>query len=309
VQLDESAELDASVGTTKDVFEELLSHQLLLQMYGSISEVSLLIAGRSPVSWWPPDPLPSRGSASGSYGLGASTAPAPTSQPSAAAGGGAATSSGDGKAGQAGSAGLMAAAVQALAASTEGSKYAGAGTGRSLQLLVPLEEEVDLVAIKFQGAQVGVTVSGDGFSTEVAMAALTIDDLLVGARNPDKAHMARSSITWHQQQQHPDAAGSGQQQQQQKQQEPQPGSTAAAAAASAAGGSGKVQHQLTVDTSHDDEPIAFRTIADDDVGAEDEEFYDADEGRDRHYQNWHSAEPECTHCCIDAWLGHDDDHS
>jgi hypothetical protein len=147
-----------------------------------------------------------------------------------------------------------------------------------------LEEEVDLVAIKFQGAQVGVAVSGDGFSTEVAMAALTIDDLLAGAKNPGKAHMARSSIIWQQQQQQqPTAAGPGPPQQQTPQQGDVASAAAAAAAASAAGGKGSGKQPLTVDTSRDDEPVAFQTIADDDVGAEDEEFYDADEGRHRAY--------------------------
>jgi len=49
-----------------------------------------------------------------------------------------------------------------------------------------------------------VSINGDGFTTEVAMAALTMDDLLVGAKNPDKAHMARSCIVWdeHQHQHH-----------------------------------------------------------------------------------------------------------
>lgn len=189
MQLDESAELDSSVGTTKDVFEELLSHQLLLQMYGSISEVSLLIAGRSPVSWWPPDSLPSRGSASGAAGVStSSTAAASGSQsPTRAAAGQGATA-------------MAVAALDALAASAQAGRptaaAAAGGSSSSSRLLVSLEEEVDLAAIKFQGAQVGVTVSGDGFSTEVAMAALTIDDLLVGAKNPDKAHMARSSIVW-----------------------------------------------------------------------------------------------------------------
>lgn len=209
LQLDESAELDSSVGTTKDVFEELLSHQLLLQMYGSISEVSLLIAGRSPVSWWPPDSLPTRGSASGVTGLGvgsatASGAQSPTRAAAAAAGG---DHSGGAQQHDGGIA-IAAAAVDALAASTQASRPAAGGTGigsgsgssSSSRLLVCLEEEVNLAAIKFQGAQVGVTVSGDGFSTEVAMAALTIDDLLVGAKNAGKAHMARSSIVWEQKQ-------------------------------------------------------------------------------------------------------------
>jgi hypothetical protein len=219
VQLDESAELDASVGTTKDVFEELLSHQLLLQMYCSISEVSLLIAGRSPVSWWPPDNLPSRGSASGNTGLASRSSVAsghqsPTRTPAGVQGAGQ----------HGGVSAIAAAAVEALAASTQGSKEsaaaAGGGSSSSARLLVPLEEEVDLVAIKFQGAQVGVTVSGDGFSTEVAMAALTIDDLLVGAKNPDKAHMARSSIVWEQQ---PKAQSPTQQQGSQQQQQAQQG--------------------------------------------------------------------------------------
>lgn len=209
MQLDESAELDASVGTTKDVFEELLSHQLLLQMYGSIPEVSLLIAGRSPVSWWPPDGLPSRGSTGGAAGQGpTSTAASGPQSPTRAAGAGAGADA-SGSAQHVGASAIAAAAVQVLAASTHDSKQLaqlppggsaiGIGSGSTHHILVPLEEEVDLVAIKFQGAQVGVTVSGDGFSTEVAMAALTMDDLLVGAKNPKKAHMARSSILWEQQ--------------------------------------------------------------------------------------------------------------
>jgi hypothetical protein len=223
VQLDDSAELDASVGTTKDVFEELLSHQLLLQMYGSISEVSLLVAGRSPVSWWPPDNLPSRGSASGNTGLASRSSVAsghqsPTRTPAG----------GQGAGQHGGVSAIAAAAVEALAASTQGSKGAaaaagGGGSSSSARLLVPLEEEVDLVAIKFQGAQVGVTVSGDGFSTEVAMAALTIDDLLVGAKNPDKAHMARSSIVCEQQ---PKAQSPTQQQGLPQQQQAQQGTAA-----------------------------------------------------------------------------------
>lgn len=289
-QLDESAEVDASIGTTKDVFEELLSHQLLLQMYGSISEVSLLIAGRAPVSWWPPDHLPCKSSIGGP--TGSSTAArgpqSPTRAAAAAAAAGApsaATQPGQ----QRGSASaIAAAAMEALAASTQGSHAAAAAAGASgapdsssssSRLLVPLEEEVDLVAIKFQGAQVGLTVSGDGFSTEVAMAALTIDDLLVGGRNPGKAHMARSSIMWEQQPQaptQPQQLGSPQQQQQQ---------TAAAAAgappAAAAGvGGGAAAQPLVVDTGQDDVAVAFRTITDEggDAEGDDDEFYDADEG-------------------------------
>lgn len=207
LQLDESAEADASVGTTKDVFEELLSHQLLLQMYGSISEVSLLIAGRSPVSWWPPDGIATQASASGTLAHARSSSvqsELPLPAPAAAAAAVQGVSSG----GQghelaltpSGAGAFAAAAVDALAASTPGQQApGGSSSSTAAGLLVPLAEEVDLVAIKFQGAQVGVTVSGDGFSTEVAMAALTIDDLLVGAKNPDKAHMAQSSTVWQQQ--------------------------------------------------------------------------------------------------------------
>jgi hypothetical protein len=154
--------------------------------------------------------------------------------------------------------------------------------------LVPLEEEVDLVAIKFQGAQVGLTVSGDGFSTEVAMAALTIDDLLVGSRNPDKAHMARSSIVWEQQVQTPQQQqplGSSQQQQQQQgvvaAAAGAPPPPAAAAGAVGAGGGPAAAQPLVVDTGQEEDVgIAFRTITDEGEAAEgdDDEFYDADEG-------------------------------
>jgi hypothetical protein len=200
MQLDESAQLDASVGTTKDVFEELLSHQLLLQLFGSISEVSLVIAGRSPVSWWPPGGLAQKRSSSSSTAAVGSTGttPAPMSPMHAAP---AAAAAADGTGSGPGRSMLASAAVQALAAAAQGAQPAAGSAGARPGLLVSLEEEVDLVAIKFQGAQVSMTISGDGFSTEVAMAALTIDDLLVGARNPGKAHMARSSIVWEQKQQ------------------------------------------------------------------------------------------------------------
>lgn len=203
------------MGTTKDVFEELLSHQLLLQLYGSISEVSLLLAGRSPVNWWPPAALPSSGSTGSFTGAGdtpaAGTTPQalaphqpPTDAAAAAEGAGAAADSYGTTAGGHTALQLAAAAVDALGSGARHHQQQpavaapGGQAGNGRGLLVSLDEEVDLVAVKFQGAQVGVTVSGEGFTTEVAMAALTMDDLLVGARNPHKAHMAHSSITWEQ---------------------------------------------------------------------------------------------------------------
>eukprot|EP00775_Hariotina_reticulata_P007140 gene7140-7355_t len=213
---------DAAIGTTKDVFDELFSHQQLLQLYGSITEVSVTISGRAPVNWWPPGHLPSSGSLSviippqPPAGSG-STAAAP-------AGGTPATDSSDpadeksapgaGPAAhpaavagqeqvqqdpaQPAISSAPAAAVSALSSVIDSHQHASleAARGREVSVLVAMQEEVDLVSIKFQGAQVGVSINGDGFTTEVAMAALTMDDLLVGARNPDKAHMARSSIVW-----------------------------------------------------------------------------------------------------------------
>lgn len=200
MQLGEADEQDAAIGTTKDVFDELFSHQQLLQLYGSISEVSLLIGGRSPVCWWPPDnveTLPSTGSSSTSL-----TSPLGTTTPSRLSAGGMAmdvdvpprsvTASPMSQPASASAAAALAAVGSVAPGSTSNPS--------SARMLVQLEEEVDLVAIKFQGAQVGVTMGGDGLVTEVAMTALTMDDLLVGARNPDKAHMARSSIDWETQQ-------------------------------------------------------------------------------------------------------------
>lgn len=193
VQLGDAEDEDAAVGTTKDVFDELFSHQLLLQLYGSISEVSLLVGGRAPVSWWPPpelDTIPSSSSLTNTMGS--------FSAPATSAGGTAKTEASTRSISpQPGGTSAASAALTAVNRAATGSSAEG------LSMLVPLEEEVDLVAIKFQGAQVGVTKGGDGFITEVAMAALTVDDLLVGEKNPDKAHMARSSIDWdkHQQQQ------------------------------------------------------------------------------------------------------------
>lgn len=221
LQLGESEEQDAAVGTTKDVFDELFSHQLLLQLYGSISEVSLLVGGRAPVGWWPPsgglEALPSTGSItsvaggkpaasmlsarlSGDVAAAAGTAPASGAVGAAPAGeaaGGRLSSAGGAAVGLQPPTAATVVGAAAAALQTVGSVAADS----SLAMLVPLEEEVDLVAIKFQGAQVGVSLGGEGFITEVAMAALTMDDLLVGARNPDKAHMAESSVNWEQKQQ------------------------------------------------------------------------------------------------------------
>jgi hypothetical protein len=215
LQLGDAEEQDAAIGTTKDVFDELFSHQLLLQLYGSISEVSLLIGGRAPVCWWPPsslDALPSTSSITTSNGSGlggaagsamakqpagllaADEAPSegPSRDPSRPA-----SSLGDAQQQQRAAASAAAAALQTVSSVAEG---LGAGSSKPA-MLVALEQEVDLVAIKFQGAQVGVNLGGEGFVTEVAMAALTMDDLLVGARCPGKAHMAESSVNWEQQQQ------------------------------------------------------------------------------------------------------------
>jgi hypothetical protein len=227
-------EQDASVGTTKDVFEELLSHQLLLQLYGNISEVSLLIAGRSPVQWWPPDRLATLPSVGSAGSLPQAGSGAPSGQGSAAA---SRRPTADEPAPAAPSASgalatatrLAATAVQAMHGAQHGTTPSTSSSSSSSAkgLLVGLEEEVDLVAIKFQGAQVAVTASGEGFTTEVAMAALTMDDLLVGAKNPGKAHMARSQLGGEQQ---------GQQQGQRQAAAGVAAATAAHAAAAAAAG-------------------------------------------------------------------------
>jgi hypothetical protein len=241
-QLGDAEEQDAAIGTTKDVFDELFSHQLLLQLYGSISEVSLLIGGRAPVCWWPPsslEALPSTSSitTSNGSGMGGAAGPAtakqaadtvpsegPSRDPSRPA-----SSLGDAQQQQRAAAGsAAAAALQTVSSVAEG--LGAASSSSSPAMLVALEQEVDLVAIKFQGAQVGVNLGGEGFVTEVAMAALTMDDLLVGARCPDKAHMAESSVNWEQQQQ------KQQQQQQQKQQQQQQAAAGVVAGAAQAPG-------------------------------------------------------------------------
>jgi hypothetical protein len=244
LQLGDAAEQDAAVGTTKDVFDELLSHQLLLQLYGSISEVSLLIGGRAPVCWWPPsslDALPSTGSIATSVGsaLGSAATPvAAAKQPASLPAGDAAAGEGPGQETsssedapkqQAAASSAAAAALQTV--SSVADELGPSSSSRSA-MLVALEEEVDLVAIKFQGAQVGVNLGGEGFVAEVAMAALTMDDLLVGARCPDKAHMAESSVNWEQQQQ--EKQQEKQQDQQQDEWQQQAAAAIAAAAANAA---------------------------------------------------------------------------
>jgi hypothetical protein len=250
LQLDDAEEQDAAIGTTKDVFDELFSHQLLLQLYGSISEVSLLIGGRAPVCWWPPsslDALPSTSSitTSNGSGLGGAAARSATAkQPSASQIADEAPSEGPSRdpSRPASSLGEVqqqqrgaAASAAAAALQTVSSVAEGVGPASSKPaMLVALEQEVDLVAIKFQGAQVGVNLSGEGFVTEVAMAALTMDDLLVGARCPDKAHMAESSVNWEQQQQ--EKQQQQQEQQQQEQQQQQAAAAAVAGGAQAPGG-------------------------------------------------------------------------
>jgi hypothetical protein len=231
------------------VFDELFSHQLLLQLYGSISEVSLLIGGRAPVCWWSPsslDALPSTSSITAS--LGSAAGPGAANQlPALQAGD---VSAPEGTSNEASrlydaqqqqqqqrvssstsAAGAAAAALQTVSSVAE---ELSPGSSSKPAMLVALDQEVDLVAIKFQGAQVGVNLGGKGFEAEVAMAALTMDDLLVGARCPGKAHMAESSVNWDQQQQ--EKQQQQQEEEKQQEQERQAAATAAAVDAQAPGG-------------------------------------------------------------------------
>jgi hypothetical protein len=181
-QLGDSLEQDASIGTTHDVFDELLSHQQLLQVYGAIPEISLLVAGRAPELWWPPpdsEVLPSSGSLNVLAGESTDAAATATTGP--------ATSD------SSRSASNLPLVAAAAARDVLDDLEAAAPVCSASSRAALLDQEVGLVAIRFQGAQLCVSVSGEGLSAEVAMAALTVDDLLVGLRNPAKAHMARSS--------------------------------------------------------------------------------------------------------------------
>lgn len=44
---------ERDVGTTRDVLEEALKHQVKLQISGQLREVSVVISGRPPPHWWP----------------------------------------------------------------------------------------------------------------------------------------------------------------------------------------------------------------------------------------------------------------
>ncbi len=156
-----------------DVFEEAFRHQTFVELSGHISEVALLISGRQPEIWWPSEAPPPGGSPAQSRSIsrqaskgsrqpsfsGASPNPTPAS-------------------------GALHAAAAAVAAAAAGGEVAD---------LVTLEEEAQLIALRFMGAAVSVEVSSDFMRVETLMRSLDIVDLLVGAKCPAKGHMARST--------------------------------------------------------------------------------------------------------------------
>jgi hypothetical protein len=182
MQMSDTSDDAGAIGTTHDVFEELLSHQLLLELSGTIPEVQLLVGGRSPTTWWPPsstgdggmDPGASVGDNLSLHSGGSSMdIDAGTAAALAAAGPGSMSerpprrplSSSSSFSRSVVSQGAASAAQAALLAAPGGPS----GTG-----LTSLEEEVDLVAIRFQGARVNFVMGGDGMRVDVVMRALQV---------------------------------------------------------------------------------------------------------------------------------------
>ncbi len=214
---DEDAEEDEAIGTTKDVFEDLFSHQLLLDLSGRISEVKLLISGRPPVDWWPDG---SEGEKGGGGGGAAAAGAVLDAARGGAPGGGrpqprptlpvALSSFDEHHLSESMSPDkqqqqppkppqqqpqqqpqqlppIHTQSVKAPAAPT--TPPAGPHPD-----LVTLEEEVPLIAISFQGASVTTVISGDGFKADMAMRRLVVDDLLVSSKVGRRVHMARSCV-------------------------------------------------------------------------------------------------------------------
>jgi hypothetical protein len=165
-----------------DVFEEAFRHQTFVELSGHISEVSLLISGRQPEIWWPPEAPPPSNSPAQSRPISRQASrgrQASSRQPSF---------SGAGTQPASPVPGTMHAATAAVSAAAA----AGAVPGEVADL-VTLEEEVQLISLRFRGAAVSVEVSSDYMRVETLMRSLDIVDLLVGAKCPAKGYMARST--------------------------------------------------------------------------------------------------------------------